>query len=170
METTSNMWWIGPLVLILLRVLYTEARLARATVKADAIFFRAALGVRILMGSGIVGFLILIRKSVGHEETWLLIAGSILVILMCFVWPATIVIENDALRRHLWWKRIMAIPWNEVSAIEKNKGGDLRVFGNNGQCITFTRYHVDPFRFEIEVKRRAGLDRTLDTGALPSIR
>jgi hypothetical protein len=83
-ETPSNMWWIGPLVLTLLRVLHTDARVARATAKGGTVVFRAALGVRILIGSGIVGLLILIAKGIGNEETWLLIAGSTLVILMCF--------------------------------------------------------------------------------------
>lgn len=75
----------------------TEARLTRATIKGDAVVFRVAVSARILIGSGIFGLLILIVKSIGKEGTWLLIAGSILVILMCFGWPATIVTEKDAL-------------------------------------------------------------------------
>jgi hypothetical protein len=147
-----------------------EAQLSRARRKSGLLVFQGALSVRIISALGIVGFSILLFFSAGHEETWLLILGTCLVLGFCFAWPVSISLGPDGLRRHIWWRKAVFITWNEVTGIQKNKGGDIEVFGKLGQSISFTRFHIDPLRFETEVKKRAGLDRTLDPSLPPSIR
>jgi hypothetical protein len=169
MSSDSNAWWIGPLVLTLLRLLYAEARLTHAAAKDGALVFRAGMGMRVLLGVGILGFSVGTLASIGHEETWLLVASTGIVIALCVAWPATVVIAEDGVRRHVWWRRTAALPWKEVSGIERNAGGDIQVFGKSGQCITFTRFHIDPLRFQEEVKRRARLQNVIDASAPPSL-
>jgi hypothetical protein len=158
------------MVLTLLRVLQSEARSTHARTKGMVIIFQVALAGRLLIGMGIVGFSVLILMSIGHEETWLLALGAGLVVSACFAWPATLIIVEDGITRRLWWRPTLAFPWKEVSGIEKNQGGDLEVFGKGGQTITFTRFHVAPFRFQEEVIRRAKLSGVIDSSAFPSIR
>jgi hypothetical protein len=147
-----------------------EARLSHARRTGSLLVFPGVLAMRMMFACGIVGFSIGIFLSVGHEETWVLILGVVFVLGWCFSWPATISLGPDGLRRHLWWRKAVFIPWADVSGIQKNKGEDSEVFGRSGQSISFTRFHTDPFRFETEVKRRAKLDKTLDPSMPPSIR
>jgi hypothetical protein len=170
MNSTSNIWWIGPLMLTLLRLLYWEARLTHANRQGTTLIFRGAKTLRLLFGLGIIGFSVLIMLSIGHEEKWIRAGSTGFVIAWCFGWPPTITTNENGLHRHVWWKPAITIPWADVSAIERNVGGDLQVFGKNGECIRFTRYHIDPFRFEDEVKRRAHSASTLDSSAPPSLR
>lgn len=170
MNSTSNIWWIGPLVLTLLRLLYMEARLTHSSAKGNLLIFRAGIGIRVLFGIGIIGFSTLTLSSIGHEEVWLLAIGAALVICGCFAWPATVMISEQGVQRSLWWRGALTIPWNDISGIERNAGGDTQVFGKSGQSITFTRFHVDPARFVEEVKRRAKLNHVIDASAPPSLR
>jgi hypothetical protein len=73
-------------------------------------------------------------------------------------------------RRYLWLRRVVFIPWAEVTGIEKNNGGDIIVFGKMAQSITFTRFHTDPGRFEREVRSRSNLGQTSRADAVPTIR
>jgi hypothetical protein len=170
MTSTSNSWWIGPLVLAVLRLLYVEARQTQAAAKGGELIFRAGIGVRLLFGCGIVGFTFGILASLGTEEGWLLVSGACFVIGWCFAWPVTLVIGKDGIRRSVWWRKPVLIPWAEVTGIERNIGGEIQVFGKEGQCITFTRFHVDPIRFQDEVMRRAALREVLKASDLPSLR
>ena len=88
-DSNSNVWWLGPLALTVLRLLYVEARLTHARVKGQFLVFAASLGIRILFAAGIIGFSVLTALSVGREEMWLLVAGSAIVMLVCLAWPAT---------------------------------------------------------------------------------
>jgi hypothetical protein len=158
------------MVLTLLRLLYVEAKLTRAGVKGNRLIFRAGIGLRLLFGIGIIGFTVLTLSSIGHEEVWLLAMGAALVVVGCFAWPATFMIGDHGVQRTLWWRRPLMIPWNEVTGIERNAGGDTEVFGKSGQSITFTRFHADPARFVEEVRRRAKLDEVINAAAPPSLR
>jgi len=169
MNSTSNIWWIGPLVLVLLRLLYIEARLTRVALKANMLVFRAGIGLRLLFGIGIFGFSLGVVINIGHEDVWLLAGGAGLVIAACFAWPVTIIINDREVRRTVWWRKSVAIPWDEVTAVEKSHGGELQVFGKMGQCITFTRFHVDPSRFRDEVRRRGNVQAFIDTSAPPTL-
>lgn len=166
----SNTWWIGPLVLVVFRVLLVEAGLSRAKLVNGTMIFRGALSLRIMFLAGIIGFTVAILASLGSEEPWILIVASSFVLLWCFSWLPTITIAADAIRRVLWWRPTVVIPWQDVTALEECKGGELAVFGRNGQCIVFNRYHVDPSAFRREVLKRAKLDRTMDGSAPPTLR
>ncbi len=170
MTSASNSWWIGPLVLMALRLLYLEAQLARTAIKGRNLIFRGGLGLRLLLAGCIVGVSVLISTSIGSDESWISIGLGCFVVAWCFAWPVTLVIGDDGLRRSVWWRRASVIPWKEVTGIERNIGGEIQVFGKDGKCITFTRFHVDPSRFQDEVMRRAGLREVLHASDLPSLR
>ncbi|MDP9113200.1 MAG: hypothetical protein M3O20_05905 [Acidobacteriota bacterium] len=164
------MGWTGAIVLIAIRLLYIEASLAHAKVQRGTLIFRTGLGVRLLIGGMVIGFSALIIKELRTEEWWVLLVGALFVVLGLIVWPSIITISDAGVDQHVWWRRVRSIPWNEVSGIERSPSGEIQVFGKNGQCIGFTAYHVDPWRFQDEVMRRAQLKTVIDASAPPSLR
>jgi hypothetical protein len=169
MTSASNMWWRVPLLLTLLRLLYAEARLSHATAKAGVLVFRAGLGLRVVYLIGIVGFSVGTLLNAGTEEVWVSALGAAFAISMCFAWPVTIAMDDNGIRRTIWWRRSMAIPWAQVSGIERGAAGDMQVFGNHGQSMTFSRFHIDPIRFQGEVMRRAGLRDVTNASDPPTL-
>jgi len=132
--------------------------------------FRPESVLRVLLLFGILGFSIGTVLSIGKEEPWLVGIGAALVIAGCFVWPVTIMLDPVEIRSNVWFRPARVIPWNDVSGIERRTGGDIQVFGNHGQCVTFTRFHVDPGRFQDEVKQRARLNGVSNASAPPCLR
>lgn len=164
------MGWAGAIVLIAIRLLYVEANLAHAKVRRGVLVFRAGLGMRLLIGGMIVGLSILIIKELDTEEWWVLSGSALFVILGLVVWPSVITVSETGVDQHTWWRRVRMIPWNDVSGIERSASGEIQVFGKKGQCIGFTRYHVDPWRFQDEVMRRTNLKGVIDASAPPTLR
>jgi hypothetical protein len=170
MSPISNIWWLGPLGLTVLRLLYFEARLSRARSKGGLLVFSASIGVRLLFGVGVVGFATLTVLGIGHEEAWLLGASTAIVVCLCFAWPVTITLGPDGIAREAWWRSRLIIPWSAVTGIERASGGEIEVFGKQGQNITFTRFHIDPPRFQSEVMRRANLKDVIETSGPTTLR
>jgi hypothetical protein len=110
---TSDMWWIGPTVIVLIRLLYAEAMSAKALVSGEVLIFRVAIAGRLLALFAITALFILLIRSIGHEELWVLAGGAGLLILLCLTWPSTITIDSFGVTRHLWWKPKRTIRWAE---------------------------------------------------------
>jgi hypothetical protein len=154
---TGNIWWIGPVVIVLLRLLYAEALSTKVADSGSVLVFRFAMVARLLFGFGIVALFVLLIRSIGHEELWLIATGSGLLVFLCLAWPSTITVDSCGVTRYLWWKPKRHIPWEAVVNLEKTSGGDWQVYGADGSIIPFSRYHSDPVRFEEEVLRRTKL-------------
>ena len=161
-EMTGNMYWIGPTVIVLLRLLYAEAFSTKVSDLRSVLVFRFPIVARLLTGFGITALFVLLVRSIGHEELWVSASGAGLLILLCLGWPSTITIDSTGVTRHLWWKPKRYIPWDAVVDLEKNSAGDFWVYGSNGECIAYSRYHADPGRFKEEVLRRAKLRTVTD--------
>lgn len=165
----GNIWWIGPVVLVASRLLYGQARASRASNSGSELSFRATPAVRIILGFAIsVSFVVLV-KSIGHEEPWVIALGTALFVLLCLGWPSTITVDQYRLTRQIWWKRKSAIDWDSVADLERGPDGDVTVYGANGNVINFSRYHTDPDRFEAEVLRHSKLRQPSHPDSSPSI-
>jgi hypothetical protein len=171
MANDSYTWSNGPVVIILLRVLYIEAISERASRQQGALVFRVALGARILYVVGISAFLATYVYSVFvlHEGTWVYVVGAICITALCFGWPVTITVTDEAIYRRVWWRRRLRIPWDHVVGLEKAPGNEWCVYGKNGEIITFSCYHVDPSGFEGEVLKRANLRSATDERSMLSL-
>ena len=115
-----------------------------------------AAGVR-----GIVLFGALIVTGLRNEKWWVLAGIMAFVILFCFIWPGTIILNFSGIIQQVWWRPTVTIRWSEVSAVERNIAGEIQVFGKQGQRIVFDRFHIDPGRFLAEVRRRSSAFSTL---------
>ena len=165
-----NIWWQGPIVLLVLRLLYFEAVLARAEARHGALVFRAGKGARILFLATVLFSLVaIVSIAVRQEDLWLIMIPTAFLIIAAFSWPAAVVIAQDAITQKLWWGRTVRVGWLDATGIEKHAGGELNVFGRHGETIAFSRYHVDPQRFEAEVLRRAHLEKVIDASRPPTI-
>jgi hypothetical protein len=164
-ESHSDYWSKGPIVLLLLRLVMWEATIERVKRRGTTLVFRGSLMLRSVLGSGIGIFAWAMFADWKHEDTWVLTAGAFFIFLTAVGWPSTITVSDIGVEQGRWWRPKTLIPWKEVTAIEANKGGDRTVFGISGKNITLTRYHADPIAFEYEVKRRAQLKETLDASA-----
>jgi hypothetical protein len=80
-------------------------------------------------------------------------------------WPSTNTIDSLGVTRHLWWRPKRLIAWKEIACLEKNRGGDFKLYGSDGKTIDFTRYHGDPQLFESEVLKRAKIKNTTEASA-----
>lgn len=170
MQTSSNIWWIGPLVLVFIRVVISNARLSKAERDGNALVFRVAPMFRYTASLGLLLLALLTIRAVGKEETWVVVAGFTTVLLIALVWPPTFVCTPTALIRSFWWRPKTALPWNEVAQIERTKGGDLNIYDIRGSYLSFTRFHVDVFRFESEVLRRSNIKPSVESSEPVSIR
>jgi hypothetical protein len=169
MRSQSNIWWIGPLVAIALRLLIVQARATRAVRVGKAIVFGVVPVIRFGVLFGLVVIVVFTIRDFGSSPTWLRILAFIIVVLGCMAWPATFIVTENALVHSIWWRRTVTIPWAEVVQVERTKAHDLNVYGANGQCLSFTRYHVDPDRFQAEVLRRAKLRGLVSSSATTSL-
>jgi hypothetical protein len=167
--SSSNMWWIGPLVAALLRLSYLEVISTRVDSSGSELVFRGIAGFRILLAIGTFGLLGVSVASKGREETWLYVVAGLVVVAFMFSWPPTITISEDAIRRDVWWRSAFRIPWSEVVGIERRVGGGWRVYAKSGKTITFSSIHGDPNRFRQEVITRARLTSVADEGAPTSL-
>ena len=166
---TDSMWWIGPTVIVLLRVLVAEARSSNAKKAGSGLIFQMPLFVRLLFGFVIIALFVTLIKGISSEETWVVVSGTILLIVFCLTWPATLAIDASGVSSYLWWKPKKSIPWGAVVDLQKNSGGDWKVCSSDGTTIDFSRYHVDPHRFEVEILKRANLRATTDMNAATSL-
>lgn len=164
-ESHSDYWSKGPVVLLVLRLLLWEASAERARRRGTATVFPGSLGGRVMVAFLVIGLAWLILKRWDQEEGWILALAGGIQLFAALAWPSTIWLSDTGIEERRWWRPRKWIPWNEVTAIQANAAGDKAVFGRSGQYICLDRFHVDPVGFEYEVRRRANLRETLDASA-----
>jgi hypothetical protein len=162
---TGNMWWMGPTVIVFCRLLVLEARLTRSERSGSALVFRIPIAGRLIWAFSLLSLSVLLVKDLGKDELWVTTIGIVLVVFLSLGWPSTITVDSSGVTRHLWWKPKRHVSWNQVVCLEKNRGGDLKLYGADGKTIDFTRFHSAPQRFESEVLKRAKLKGTTDASA-----
>ena len=166
----ESMWWKGPLIAAALSFFYEQARSSRASRSGSALLFRVSLPAQILFGVGISTLVVVFVADKEPRELWLNALGIAIILALCLAWPSTITVDQSGVTSKVWWRPKAKISWETVVALEKNTGGDMKIYGSEGTVIGFTRYHADPDRFEAEILRRAELNRTTRADAQVSIK
>ncbi|MGO9095700.1 MAG: hypothetical protein ACLQGV_10795 [Bryobacteraceae bacterium] len=165
----SNQWWIAPLALAVLRLLYFEAAAERARMKGRGLVFPASIPIR-------ATFLFLVLASAlgaclsYADDPWIAAICCLFLVGGAAWWPATIIISNESIAQRFWWGRTKAIPWKEVTGADRDAHERIIVHGGNGTDIQFSTYHVDRHRFEVQLQQRAGIKRLGRYEDVPSIR
>ena len=91
---TGDTWWKGPIVIVALRLLYVEALATRASVSGSVVVFRFPIGARLLWGIATTALFIVLVRAIGHEELWMLMLGTGIVVSLCLGWPTTITLDE----------------------------------------------------------------------------
>jgi hypothetical protein len=164
------MWWKGPLIAATLSFFYGQAKISRASRSGSALLFRVSLLLQIFFGVGISTLVIVFVVDKEPRELWLNALGMAIILAMCLGWPSTITVDQSGVTSKVWWRRKAKISWDTIVDLEKNVAGDMKIYGSDGTIIGFSRYHVDPDRFEAEILRRAKLRRSTRADAPVSIK
>jgi len=164
------MWWKGPLIAVALVFFARQARVSRAHRAGSALLFRVSPAVRILWGFGILTLVVVFVTDREPREQWLNALGIAVILALCLAWPSTIAIDQSGVTSSVWWRRRSQIGWNTIADLQKNSSGDIKVYGSDGTVISFTRFHVDPGRFEAEILKGAKLRHTTRADAPVSMR
>jgi hypothetical protein len=84
-----------------------------------------------------------------------LILFVLLLAVVLYFMPGTIVLTNSAVVQHFWLRSDKTIQYPEVMAIQATQAGrQIRVLGDNRTTITHTINHSDSARFRSEIAQR----------------
>jgi hypothetical protein len=152
-----------------LELFYLQAKSSRASRSGTAIVFGVSLPLLVMLGLAISTLVVVFVTYKEPRELWLNILGATLILAMCLAWPSSITVDQSGVTSKVWWRRRSRIGWDAVVDLERNIAGDMKVYGSDGATISFSRYHVDPDRFEAEVLRRGKLRRATSAEGPESI-
>jgi hypothetical protein len=156
--------WITILAsLLLIRWLAVEALAERAIRRGAVLLFRAPLGLRLLFGFCIPGFVYGAASAAAQNfraNWWLSATFLFFAVFTLAVWPADIGISASGVFEHKYLglqKR--AICWEDAAYAATDPGEKSVTVGSKaGLEIRHTKYHVDRFRFVEELRRRKLLE------------
>jgi hypothetical protein len=158
--STPGTIFICAAVPAILRWLYTKAAAGKATLTDDSITFPESRVVPVIRWCSLILF------SAAAGASWVygrsLIATSIFggfaLFALFFAHGDPIVINNSGISGASMWGRRASLAWTDVASIQCNTGQHtITVIGKSGSKVCHSGFHLDPSRFEQEVKRRTGL-------------
>ncbi len=141
------------------RFVLLEATFERARTKGLTVVFTPVLGIRLLFGFGVPTACYAVSQLVREDG----LHGDLIPIsvFVCFIvgaivmWPGTIYLGVQDLTEKKWFGlRVRRIPWTALDYVMNDPGEGFReIVARNGTKIRFTKYHVDPDRFERELAK-----------------
>jgi hypothetical protein len=144
-----------------------EAVFERASVRKQKVLFSPTYLVRGVFWLGIPSMLYATYRvsfEMRSPRDWFYPIVFFLLAALIFVsYPGTISLNEQGivLRRYLGLK-VTRIDWNAVeSAYSSEVNKTISVYAHDGTAIVHTRFHVDPSRFQFELKKRLKVPFTL---------
>jgi hypothetical protein len=107
----------------------------------------------------VLGFVVVMVVSMhGTRLAWAeYLLFTVLVLLLAFRLPGTIVLQPDAVTQHFWLRKDKVIRYPEVMAIQSIQGGRMtKVSGDNRVTILHTMNHAAGEEFRAELSKRTG--------------
>lgn len=155
--TGSRGFWLMPIVFGVLAAIRFVALGSTVQVSGDRLIFKASLLHRLVILLGSSGAFAVVIATWHGSETWERTALILIALGISAGLPAEIVLDANGVRRKLWWRPVVLIPWPDVIAVQQNTAGDWIVYGKRQDPITFSRFNVAAQRFKAEVIARAHL-------------
>jgi hypothetical protein len=147
------------LSIIAVHFVMREAVFERASVRKQKLLFPPTYLVRGVFWLGIPSMLYATYRvsfEIRSPRDWFYpIISLLLAALIFFSYPGTISLNDRGiiLRRCLRLK-VTRIEWDAVeSAYSSEVNKTISVFAHDGTAIVHTRFHVDPSRFQFELKK-----------------
>jgi hypothetical protein len=143
------------LVIVCLHFLMREAFFERASVRKRKVSFPPPYGLRAVFFLGIP-LELFGAYQVCLQAHWILGAFVFLLAPLQFLfYPGTITLnDKEIVLRRYFGLKITRIDWDEVESVVSSKAfRTISVFAKDGRSIVHTQFHVDPLRFQVELKR-----------------
>ena len=146
--------------LIAVHFVLRETAFERATIRKAKASFPPVYSLRAMFWLGTPTFLLAAYKvcaEIQSSADWaypFIFIG--LALLVFFSYPGTITLDDEGITmKRFLGLRVKQLSWHEIaSAVYSKVRKETTVFGKDGRLITYTRFHVDPSRFEDEVRKR----------------
>jgi hypothetical protein len=149
-----------PIVFAGIALLRLVALGSKVRVSGDQLKFIGSLPYRLLVFLGSAGALAVLILTWHTSEIWARAGLAVGALGIACGWPPTIVLDSKGIKRKLWWKPQLVIPWSDVSSIEENAAGDYEVYGQHQSSVSFSRFLIDPYKFKTEVSAKTNLKVT----------
>jgi hypothetical protein len=81
------MWWMGPTVIVFLRLLVVEAQLTKSERSGSALVLRIPIIGRLIWAFSLLSLSVLLAKNLGKDESWVTILGIALVVSLSLSLP-----------------------------------------------------------------------------------
>lgn len=152
-------WLTVGAAIFAVRFVASEAFFERSSARKGKLIFPPVLGIRILFGLGIPGFLFIAARIAQTEDlrrSWFVLAFSLSVsILMAIFMPGTLILDQSAIRERKWFGlKTNKINWSNVEYVFSSPAERSFVIGSqDGRTMTHTSYHVDRDAFRDALKR-----------------
>jgi hypothetical protein len=157
-------WFIVVIALAAVHFAMREAILERASVRKARISFPPVYSLRAMFWLGIPAFSFAAYKVAAQLQSavdWIyptLYVG--LVLLAFFSVPGTINLDNEGISiKKFLGLRVKRLLWREVTSVAPSTANKtITVYGPDGTSIIHTRFHVDPQRFLLELRKHVKVD------------
>jgi hypothetical protein len=145
-------------VLLAVRLFALEALAERAKRTGGITLYRAPLGLRILLGTGIIGMVygagaVALSKNL-RQDWWVSVLSLSLAIFCASQWPSDLGVSKSEIYEKKWLGlRKKTFPWKDVASSALASDEDsVWVVAKSGATIKHTTYHVDRAGFISQMK------------------
>jgi hypothetical protein len=152
-------WLTVGAAIFAVRFVASEAFFEKSSIQRGKLIFPPVLGIRIVFGLGVPGFLFLAARIAQTEDlrrSWFVFVFSLSVpILMAIFMPGTFILDKSGIRERKWFGlKSKTINWSNVEYVFSSPAERLFTIGSQDGCtMTHTAYHVDRDAFRDALKR-----------------
>lgn len=144
-------------IILAIRFVASEAAFERASRSGEATIFRPVLGLRLLFGVAIPGFLFgasqLLRSGQRSDAIYAVVVFIGGAIGLFFAWPGTIRVDSTSIRETRWFGlRRRQIVWSDVAYAGGDVDNSVTIRSKDDRVIQHTQYHVDRAGFTAALK------------------
>ena len=161
--TEHSSWSTIPFILPGIALMRMAALHSNASHRKGELVFAGSVPVQMLLAFASAACLTICVWTWKNSALWESLSLAAASPALLLAWPSRISSGPQGLRRTLWWKRTVIIPWNDLVMLERDGYGGFRVYGRKQETIAFSRYHVAPVAFEREMFIRSGLRAASNT-------
>jgi fatty acid desaturase len=143
--------WATPLIL---RWLLTHAQTSKARRKGDAVIFRSTGFVAIYGVSCVLALAMVIGGWNQDARTLTTVTGTIWLLSILLLWPATIVLDAKGITSRHIWRPTRVIPFSEVDYATRTAEAETIIYGKGSLPeIKVSQYHDGSDELKAELRK-----------------
>jgi hypothetical protein len=154
---STQIWFVIPLVLILLYVLKTSGRHQVALRRGSSLVFGPSREVTLVVIAGVGLGAALIAGPIlqtGNIDILTSMIGGAMIIAGLMLLPPVVVLCDEGVEAKWWWGKKIRLHWSSIAAASHDRARhETLIHGRSGTVLRHTQYHVDAARFQTEIAR-----------------